>query len=142
MSDDLDLDKLEALAEASTPGPWKDGKNGGIKMVVSDPIATPGGGWRQMRADIGTAGGVNNEEADAAFIVASRTAVPTLVAEVRRLTAERDDAAASALDAAADAICLVGIEHIRVLVYGGIRWLHPRDVDQWLRARAAVIKKS
>lgn len=76
-----DLDRWEALAAAATAGPWKAGLNGGIALVVSHDFG-PGRLPRQFRADCGH---FDQDRADAAFIAEARTAVPALVAEVRRL---------------------------------------------------------
>lgn len=83
----LDLDRLEALCRAATPGPWEAGKNGRIAMVVSrdfGPERLP----RQFRADCGH---FDQDYADAALIAEARTALPALIAEVRRLRSELDD---------------------------------------------------
>ena len=70
---EADLAEWERLAAAATPGPWR-----------QDP-----GGRAGARFDDVLADGSNIAEwiepADAAFIAASRTALPALVAEVRRL---------------------------------------------------------
>lgn len=79
----LDLDRLEALAAAATEGPWRAGLNGGIALVVSRDFG-PGRLPRQFRADCGH---FDQDRADAAFIAEARTAVPALIADVRRLRA-------------------------------------------------------
>lgn len=63
-----ELDRLEALANAATPGPW-----------VADER------WVEDadEYDIGEA----QETSDAEFIAAARTAIPQLIAEIRRLQA-------------------------------------------------------
>lgn len=70
-----DLDQLDALAEAATPGPWAD--------------SAYDGGWDCVRA-VDHHGPVIarlglNEPSNSAFIAASRLAIPALVAEARRL---------------------------------------------------------
>ena len=65
MSDD-ELAKLEALANAATPAPWR---------VVADSCLA-------IAADEGSIA-IDFYERDADFIVAARDAVPALVAEVR-----------------------------------------------------------
>lgn len=76
---DADLDQLDALAEAATPGPWHYNPNG--KGVEGD-------GWVRA-SDRGHEFDVVTEtywrKEDAAFIAAARLAIPALVAEVRRL---------------------------------------------------------
>ena len=90
----LDLDAIRARAEAATPGPWE----AGIQWVYSDgqiyaddnrvpdvlgmEFADPD------RAEDEARRGQRNAE----FIAAARTDVPTLLAEVKRLRAERDAA--------------------------------------------------
>ena len=81
---EADLARWEALADQATPGPWtarhrdssnptqdpaRDGEHLGWHL---DPLAVPDRG-QIVRG------------ADAAFLAESRTAVPALVAEVRRL---------------------------------------------------------
>lgn len=72
---DLDLDAIEARANAATPGPWEHGadKNGGVRDIYApDDTHITGGALY----------------ADAVFLAYARTDVPLLVAEVRRLRAE------------------------------------------------------
>ncbi len=74
-----DLDKLERLLKAATPGPWNaqcDGDGGGR-----------GGGWWSLRfgsEDQAVAWKVCTGQ-DAALIVALRNAAPELIAEIRSL---------------------------------------------------------
>jgi hypothetical protein len=87
-----DLDALTALEAAATPGPWEADK--------VDDIRAPGG---RLIASVDWDGWDRNQSRqstpDAALICAARNALPGLLAEVRRLTAEvvrvtgeRDDA--------------------------------------------------
>lgn len=78
------LAELEALANAATPGPW-------------DSI--PAGAWtgrvfagEHMVAKVDTE--VSDDHNDAAFIAASRQAIPDLIAALRDAWAERDALAA------------------------------------------------
>jgi hypothetical protein len=77
--DEKQLQEWEALANAASPGPWEAARpehaipGPGCPMVVNGPQAEPGAYDDEMRP------------ADAYFIAAARTAVPALVAEVRRL---------------------------------------------------------
>ena len=71
---EAELARLSALADAATPGPWS--------VRETDPMV--------VRRDYGNTASVAHPEEivnaripDAAFIAASREAVPTLVAEVR-----------------------------------------------------------
>ena len=79
----IDLDAIEARANAATPGPW---------AVYEKP--DPWGYWAVQDADgkdvfdDGSAGaeyGQTCSIADRDFLVAARTDVPALIAEVRRL---------------------------------------------------------
>jgi hypothetical protein len=79
MPDPLDLDTLEALANAATPGPWYYMTSGPC-LVVSRATPPPRGAvlwaprWDARNSDL-------------AFIAVARTALPALIAEVRRLRA-------------------------------------------------------
>lgn len=91
--DDAGLDRIEALAEAATKGPWKvaerrDGSVCGIDQEDGyDDVVAPGR-VECMAYCYGGTSVVEATDADWAFIAASRSAVPALVAEVRRLHAE------------------------------------------------------
>ena len=69
----LDLDAIEARAEAATPGPWRQTAS---RRGYRDVLQTP-----DTYADRMIAKGCPN--ADAAFIAHARTDVPALVAELR-----------------------------------------------------------
>lgn len=77
--DEAFLAERERLANAATPGPWMPAK-------AYDSAAWPcilGGGWQAHL--------FGDEDFDnAAFIADARTAVPTLVADVRRLREENE----------------------------------------------------
>ncbi len=79
MTDD-ELNRLQALADAATAGPWRSYR--GAFMHHSHIMARDhdGGGWIDVSDDA-----IRDE--DAAFIAASRDAIPTLIAEVKRLRA-------------------------------------------------------
>jgi hypothetical protein len=84
----LDLDAIEARANAATPGPWEASRQIGKKghcyvAQVFGPDALGGLSLAQM--DV-----LPNATTDAAFIAAARADVPALVAEVRRLRAIMD----------------------------------------------------
>lgn len=70
------LEQWRALADAATPGPWEL-KNYGKSVYLAGPAIEDIIGRIQFHAG-----------ADAAFIAAARAAVPALLAEVERLTAE------------------------------------------------------
>jgi hypothetical protein len=90
---DSDLDRLESLAAAATPGPWLANENGmGAPMVYLDPHSGKLAG-EQYQFALDEAGRLFDgttaaEPADAAFIAAARTAVPALVAALRAARAE------------------------------------------------------
>ena len=76
MTDD-ELDRLDALAQAATPGPWLTPVEAGDAMHPGVPLEHEGmhvWPW--------------HHEADMRLAYASRTAIPALVAEVRRLRAQ------------------------------------------------------
>lgn len=76
-----ELEKLEALAKAATPGPWD-------SEWVRNQSLNQYGVVRARGLNIGTVHHHPNLE----FISESRQAVPELVSEVRRLTAELNEA--------------------------------------------------
>lgn len=94
----LDLDAVEALCAAATPGPWS------LRPVRFDDWGVIRSPWGTIVA-VGRAGeteyderehrrlGTDPYEHNAAFIAAARTLVPQLVARVRALEAGPDDAA-------------------------------------------------
>jgi hypothetical protein len=72
-----DLDELERLAAAATPGPWEAIRPRiNIRIMAGDRYVLESGPC-----------GVRTEE-DGQFIAAARAAVPALIAEVRRLRAQ------------------------------------------------------
>jgi hypothetical protein len=72
----IDIDKLEELARAATPGPWHavDGTESGTKALTTNT-----GAWLGTIED----GSALRNGADAAFIAAARNAVPELIERVR-----------------------------------------------------------
>ena len=77
----MNIDEIEARANAATPGPWA------VLQFDEDMPAT------QVKAVSGY-GASCDWEHDATFIAAARTDVPALIARVRELEAERDEARA------------------------------------------------
>ena len=75
-----EIDALEKLCDGATPGPWK---ATGPCSTEFDKVEGPG--FSDIAYDI-------TGEGNAQFIAASRTALPALISEVRRLT-ERCEAA-------------------------------------------------
>lgn len=86
-----ELDRLEALANAATPGPWV--VNGGVpEQVVHSPTKRHPNRtsfmpivWLQQTDYASGEYVADMMDGDAQFIAAARDAVPALVAEVKRL---------------------------------------------------------
>jgi len=103
----LDLDAIKARADAATPGPWVAAVGSGPKrrqqQVASLGVASMRGqgeaGCIAVFARVAVGGGRRADDAE--FCAAARTDVPALVAEVRRLRAQRD-AALAAVDESDD----------------------------------------
>lgn len=72
------LDEIEARANAATDGPWVHNPINGVHTPIGSCVATT------HRHDIG------ERRNDAAFIAASRTDVPALVAALRAVLVEVD----------------------------------------------------
>lgn len=86
----VELDRLEALAGAATAGPWVaddgwEGRDGFFYISQPRPFG-----------DLVCSPDSTMSEADARLCAEAREALPRLVAEVRRLTRERDEAMAIA----------------------------------------------
>lgn len=77
----LDLDAIEARANAATPGPWCTDS----WEIYQGTEYVAGAEWI---GETCRAGEMDDSRADAEFVAAARTDVPALVAEVRRLRAE------------------------------------------------------
>lgn len=72
------------LAEAAAPGPWETGAaRSAAERVFSRAQDLPP--YRKLVAEAAARGTTEQYRANAAFIAASRTAVPALLAEVDRL---------------------------------------------------------
>ena len=86
----IDLDEIEARANAATPGPWfvhESDRPGDYWTVSADPERP----FECEVFDDGSAGGEYGPScsiADRDFLVAARTDVPALIARVRELEAE------------------------------------------------------
>ncbi len=74
----IDLQAIKALADAATPGPWEEVAESGEWWITGPDI--------ENGFVINTTRGITQANAD--FIAAAREAVPALLAEVERLTAE------------------------------------------------------
>lgn len=83
-ADPIDLDQLDALRAAATPGPWHVAKAGGIDAGEYDTVIGRGDVDCMSRCygGVSTIDG-DNLDADAALIAVAITALPALVAELR-----------------------------------------------------------
>ena len=79
---ELDLDRLEALPTAASPGPWRTDPSERVETRPPNTYDV----WRPFVGCVAE----NLTFADAEFIAAAREAVPALIAEVRRLAAKVD----------------------------------------------------
>lgn len=93
---DDELDRLQALCDVATEGPWEFARE--TDMSVSRPqdpsgcatVVVWGRNWDAESYDPGSVSGIA-ASADGDFIAASRTALPLLIAEVRRLRGAHND---------------------------------------------------
>ncbi len=79
----LDLDAIQALSDAATPGPWCTDS----WEIYQGTEYEPGLSMWIGETCRGTSS-LEQDRADAAFVAAARTAMPALVAEIHRLRAE------------------------------------------------------
>lgn len=86
MIDDTRLAELRALADDATAGPWWGGGNNRRRDAIGLVGRTSDRGTGNAIAVLNGIG--MDRVADAAFIAASRTAVPELLDEIERLRAE------------------------------------------------------
>ena len=84
--DDAELDRLEGLHAAATPGPWKPSEYGSANEIDSDGTASvlEGGPVNCMAYCYGGSSVVEFSEEDHAVTIAARNALPTLLAELRK----------------------------------------------------------
>lgn len=83
-----ELDHWERLAAAATPGPWD---------PADLPLFASGAVWLEALDEPPESGTTEGRaRRDAAFVAAARTALPALVAEVRRLRMELNRAVRAA----------------------------------------------
>lgn len=75
------LAEIRALADAATPGPWMSDADG---VLGSGTVVAEAGGCEHVVGDLCFGEGAE-AEADLAFVIAARTAVPELLAELDRL---------------------------------------------------------
>lgn len=102
--DDGELTEIERLCEKATPGPWEYRSAKPREIALKRPNFEMG--VRNGRGlaiifldDFGS-------EANAAFIAGSRTAIPTLLREIRRLQSEKADLLAMLEDEAKGAVAV------------------------------------
>ncbi len=94
----LDLDRLEELAKAATPGPWvAEYEEADDWFCVTGTGYFDGGNW-MVCPHVATV--ESGGQADAAFIAAARAAIPELIERVRALEAAVASAHIAAIDAA------------------------------------------
>ena len=89
--DKIDLNELEQLAKAATPGPWKIGKGYAAKFVMTYediPVRRLVSVTEGNEGTCDLARGWDESCANAAYIVAACNHAPELVARVRELEAE------------------------------------------------------
>ncbi|MEV6737917.1 hypothetical protein AB0N14_13680 [Streptomyces sp. NPDC051104] len=117
----LNLDAIEARANAATPGPW---------MADGHEIYGSGCGVldiEQWKAETLRIEDPEGAKADAEFMAHARTDVPALAAEIRRLRAELAELRAKTLTTEADEIVLHCPDH------------SPQDQDGvWMDCHCAV----
>lgn len=98
----LDLDAIEARANAATRGPWREclAEQGGCQCctIWSTPDDIPVADTRTAIAYEGKVAPESAMRNDARFIAASRSDVPALCAEVRRLRARGGECAGYRID--------------------------------------------
>jgi len=89
----IDLDKLQALCDAATNSPWATSNDGSSENWAVCYVGRDTGDVPWSVNTIGVRGSElhGDAEHDAAFIAAARTALPELIAEVRRLSQSLDD---------------------------------------------------
>jgi hypothetical protein len=101
---DAYLDELEGLCQKATPGPWES-EPGRTTEVLEYEVWSDDGDSRSVCVAILSSRdkrwGFN--EANASAIAASRTALPLLIGEVRKLRAELKDLKDDLADQAAEA---------------------------------------
>ena len=84
---DIDLDAIEARANAATDGPWSVYQT----MHAEPKVVNSTGHWPAGEVANASNSPADYGNADAEFIAHARTDVPALVAEVRRLREDADE---------------------------------------------------
>lgn len=114
----IDLDRIEALANAATPGPWAPSEQtrGGpvtsawVESLPADTIVVDSRGTAfafGVNVCAVPPFDVDKAAADTAFIAAARTDVPALVAELRAARAEIERLRTAAADERADVVAFL-----------------------------------
>ena len=82
----IDIDKLEQLEKAATPGPWTYSPIRSGAVDVNRGWALRGPDTRRIFwDDTGSGASIEGDDADIDFVLTMRNALPELLAEVRRL---------------------------------------------------------
>lgn len=86
----IDTEALRRLADAATPGPWRIGE--AFDFPASWVAHLSNNGWddRTTVTSEDTPGHIDQEERDAEFIAAARTAVPALLDALEQAESDRD----------------------------------------------------
>lgn len=124
-----DLDALQALLDKATPGPWRNERTGDEETVMRIIHGRRSAGGSEVC--IVTTGSYNDatEAGNAALIAAAVNALPALIARVRELEQERDEARAER-DALREVVRAA--DAVRTLQFDDL-W----EVREYDRARAA-----
>lgn len=88
--DRIDLDELERLAKAATPGPWKEGRHDMFSIVEGAHAKYIYANSIPIAISTGEENDCERVLADARYIAAACNAVPSLIARVRELERERE----------------------------------------------------
>jgi len=112
----LDLTELQRLCDRATRGPWRIDEDGDLRAGGEAPFGLCT--LAVLRAPcpvVDNSCGVN--EVDVAFIAAARDALPKLIARVRQLQAQVENA--DALREYADKRCLILAERLKEVEHAG-----------------------
>lgn len=102
------LDRLRELDQKASPAPWRtvfdtNIYSGGEEVFEVDTSYDDICEWVECSDECGCAGYARKPDID--LLVAARNAIPELIAEIERLTAENNNLAEAYEDGYADAIC-------------------------------------
>lgn len=121
--DEQKLQELEAILDASTPGPWVLEKQSPDEFWINAPQGDPKMGWPKWDGMIVTYGDEDNPEvatrvakANAQLILTAKTALPKLIEEIRHLRraiASYHSKGANEVDSAWKDGCLTGMKEMQ-----------------------------